>query len=226
MRRFTCDREGCRVVQAALDKGVQHHQRTLEELLKELWLSVVRASTSPHGNYVIQKIVDKMPPDQAKFIAHELYDHAEATAKNRYGCRILCRLLEHLSQDQDLRTTSGEDGRRLKTTVDLLDALLSEEAGELCRDEFAHYVMESVVEHGVAAHRAKVLDALEREMSENVHNRTAMYTLGTVLQHCSSAERARLSEALQACEYAAVMELTEHPAGTAILTILGLGESH
>merc|ERR1712216_302468 len=138
--------------------------------------SVELASASPHGNHVIQKIVKVMPPGSIKFIVEELSPCAIKTARSRYGCRILSRLIE--------RSSEGITG-----ITELVDVLLPE-ARELCKDEFAHYVMESIVEHGtVAAQRDDVLDALESVLREQVDNKTALYTFGSMLHALSSDRR-------------------------------------
>jgi len=100
-----------------------------------------------------------------------------------------------------------------------MDELLSE-VGSLCRHEFAHHVMESLVEHGIAAQRSQVLACLENEMGLNLHDRSALYTLGSALHHCSQPERARLAMAVQRQPNAWPL-LMEHPSGSYILSVLG-----
>eukprot|EP00929_Paragymnodinium_shiwhaense_P034514 TRINITY_DN18763_c0_g1_i4.p1 TRINITY_DN18763_c0_g1~~TRINITY_DN18763_c0_g1_i4.p1 ORF type:complete len:404 (-),score=70.47 TRINITY_DN18763_c0_g1_i4:636-1847(-) len=204
VRRFAFDSQGCRVLQAAIERG---SQPDVAQLLSELHGSVQRAIASPHGNYVIQKTIEVMPPALTHFITEELRHRAVETARHRYGCRVLCRLLEHSSTD--------------RRTVDLLGELLKTEAGQLCRHEFAHHVMECIVEHGVPSQKAQVIAALENEMAINIHDRSALYTLGSALHHCPHEERKRLSAALQRQSDARSL-LAEHPSGMYILNTLGI----
>ena len=48
-----------------------------------------------HGNHVIQKCIEQMPPDSVVFIIESVQDKTEAMAVHSYGCRVIQRLLEH-----------------------------------------------------------------------------------------------------------------------------------
>merc|ERR1712151_274397 len=115
VRRLAFDRGGCRVVQLALEMA-SHQERA--ELVAELHGYVRRAITSPHANYVIQKIIEVMPLPLSSFIISELCGHGSEVSRHRYGCRIICRLVEHLGS--------------YAKTVDLIEEILKD-AGELCR---------------------------------------------------------------------------------------------
>eukprot|EP00929_Paragymnodinium_shiwhaense_P024617 TRINITY_DN1508_c2_g1_i1.p1 TRINITY_DN1508_c2_g1~~TRINITY_DN1508_c2_g1_i1.p1 ORF type:complete len:454 (+),score=102.35 TRINITY_DN1508_c2_g1_i1:83-1444(+) len=179
VRRLAFDSQGCRVMQVAIEKG---SPADVAELLRELQGSVLRAASSPHGNYVLQKIVEVMPPAFSTFIVEELLGSAAETARHRFGCRIVCRLLEHSSTDS--------------RTVKLMDELLAE-VGSLVRHEFGHHVMESILEHGIEMHKQVIMVALEQEMGENVFNRSALFALDRALKQSTPGERRRLGSALR-----------------------------
>eukprot|EP00913_Durusdinium_trenchii_P022711 g21330.t1 len=51
--------------------------------------------TSPHANYVLQKLVTQLTWSKgASFVAWELRGDAADLARHRFGCRIFCRLIE------------------------------------------------------------------------------------------------------------------------------------
>eukprot|EP00929_Paragymnodinium_shiwhaense_P100513 TRINITY_DN6287_c0_g1_i2.p1 TRINITY_DN6287_c0_g1~~TRINITY_DN6287_c0_g1_i2.p1 ORF type:complete len:448 (+),score=91.10 TRINITY_DN6287_c0_g1_i2:103-1446(+) len=188
VRRFCFDSQGCRVLQLAIERG---SQADVAKLLKELQGSVVRAATSPHGNFVLQKVIEVMPAACSRFIAEELRGHAVETACNKFGCRILCRLLEHSSSDE--------------CTMPLVEEVLSLRAGHLIRDDFGHHVTESILEHGIDAHKQLIFLALEQEMHYNVCNRSALFVLDRAMNQSTPREqRSRLSLALKTAPETAV----------------------
>eukprot|EP00440_Ansanella_granifera_P038017 gb/GFBE01041250.1/.p1 GENE.gb/GFBE01041250.1/~~gb/GFBE01041250.1/.p1 ORF type:complete len:467 (+),score=123.35 gb/GFBE01041250.1/:1-1401(+) len=178
VRRMSMESAGCRVVQlafAALDK------RSAEELVMELWGHVREAINSPHGNYVIQKVVELMPSSSARFVVEELRGQAAATARHRFGCRVICRLLEQ---------SGCEDG-----TASLIDEVL-EQAEDLCRHSFGHHVVQSILEHGLSRQRARIAEALGQDVRRNAKNRNASYVIEKSLTYCSPEDCAALSSAL------------------------------
>eukprot|EP00929_Paragymnodinium_shiwhaense_P032797 TRINITY_DN1812_c0_g1_i2.p2 TRINITY_DN1812_c0_g1~~TRINITY_DN1812_c0_g1_i2.p2 ORF type:complete len:447 (+),score=85.03 TRINITY_DN1812_c0_g1_i2:120-1460(+) len=179
-RRFCFDSQGCRVLQLAIESG-SHAGVVL--LVKELQGCVARAAASPHGNFVLQKIVEVMPASSSRFISQELLGHAVESACNKFGCRILCRLLEHSATDA--------------STVQLVEELLAK-PGYLIRHDFGHHVIESILEHGLDRHKQAIMAGLESELCQNVFNRSALFVLDRALHHCATtAEGRRLVMALR-----------------------------
>merc|ERR1712232_721269 len=85
------DASACRVLQKALDHGED------EEVLAlglELQGRVGEAIRSPHANHVIQKLVEVLPVPSLSFITQEILGAGSEVARNRYGNRVLSRLLE------------------------------------------------------------------------------------------------------------------------------------
>eukprot|EP00929_Paragymnodinium_shiwhaense_P067009 TRINITY_DN3369_c0_g1_i1.p1 TRINITY_DN3369_c0_g1~~TRINITY_DN3369_c0_g1_i1.p1 ORF type:complete len:448 (+),score=125.77 TRINITY_DN3369_c0_g1_i1:87-1430(+) len=179
VRKFCFDNHGCRVLQLAIETG---SHADVAVLLRELHGAVPRAAASPHGNYVLQKIIEIMPPAFSIFIAEELLGAAAETARHRFGCRILCRLLEHSSTERH--------------TTQLVEEML-QEAGDLVRHEFGHHVMESILEHGLEVQKQTVVVALEQEMAQNVFNRSALFVLDRAMKQSTPGERSRLGAALR-----------------------------
>lgn len=178
VRRMSFDANGCRVVQQAL----QCADRAMAAILTaELHGHVRQAVGSPHANYVIQKVVEVMPTSLAGFVAEELLGSGALVARHRYGCRIVCRLLEHSAMDPG--------------TVALTDEVLGE-AADLCRHSFARHVLQSILEHGLPAQREKVSLALRSDLLRNARNRNASYVIERALTYCNPAERRVLASEL------------------------------
>jgi len=172
--------QGCRVVQLAFQVA---DTRVATELLSELKGSVRAATRSPHGNYVIQKAIAVMPPAACSFIVEEICGAGVAVARHRYGCRILCRLLEHMAASP--------------VCAKLIAEVLTE-ARHLSLHEFGHYVMESVLEHGQPQQRGCLVKALILEAPILAGHSCASHVVETALRQGSIEEQQILGAALLA----------------------------
>lgn len=169
---------GCRLVQLALQVA---NRETASDILEELHGHVKDAIDCPHANYVIQKVVEVMPAALSGFVIAELQGAAVETARHRFGCRILCRLLEHSNTSVPL--------------AKLIDELLVE-AKMLIRHNYAHYVMQSVLEHGLPEHKRQLLGVLCEDLADNAQHRCASHVIEAALSHCSSEDQCSLAAQL------------------------------
>jgi hypothetical protein len=173
--RLSFEPQGCRAVQAAL---LQVGGAEAAELVSELHGHVREAMESPHANYVVQKVVEALPASLSGFVAEELCGAGVHAARHKFGCRVVCRLLEH--------TAHGAG------TAALLDEILVE-AGKLSRHTFGHHVVQSVLEHGQPWHRRAVLDALRGDLPRCSRNRNSSYVVEKALTHCDADDRAAMA---------------------------------
>jgi len=169
---------GCRVVQLALQVADQSEMRVLT---RGLHGCVRAACDSPHGNYVVQKVVETAPAGLSEFVAEELAGGGAAFARHRYGCRVLCRLLEHAAAGKPVRS--------------LLDEVVAE-VQELCRHTFGHHVIEAILEHGLPSQRRRVVAALLMDLARSVRNRNASRVVEKALNFCDKQDQDTLAEAL------------------------------
>mmetsp|Transcript_92680 Transcript_92680/g.167500 ORF Transcript_92680/g.167500 Transcript_92680/m.167500 type:complete len:440 (+) Transcript_92680:113-1432(+) len=164
------DPQGCRLVQLALEKA---DIRVGKALALELLGHVREAATSPHANFVLQKVVTQLSPSTSSFISEELLGNGARFARHRFGCRIICRLLEFCSAEE--------------STHLLVDEMLQvpTEALELCRHSFGHHVVQCILEHGLARHKELVVEVLRQDLLGNANHRSASYVVEAALSHCS-----------------------------------------
>merc|ERR1712070_1226839 len=85
------DASACRVVQKALEFA---EEEEVVALGLELQGRVREAIRSPHANHVVQKLVEVLPLPSLSFVAEEMLGAGPEIARHRYGCRVLCRLVE------------------------------------------------------------------------------------------------------------------------------------
>merc|ERR1712187_1071326 len=88
---------------------------------------------------------------------------------------------EHSAADQD---TVAVDGGGLQ------------EVGDLCRHNFGHYVIQSILEHGLPEQVHRIAASLLSELHRNSRNRNAIYVLERALIHCSKDDKQILASAL------------------------------
>lgn len=159
---------GCRLVQLALERG---NQQEAASLALELKTHVQEAMTSPHANYVLQKLVTQLTWSKgASFVAWELRGDAADLARHRFGCRIFCRLIEF---------HAAKEG-----TEDLVEEVL-QEAEDLCCHPFGHHVAQAILEHGSQKHRDAVAATIDRNPLGFAKNQNASYLVERVLTSCS-----------------------------------------
>jgi hypothetical protein len=174
---------GCRVVQAAVEVAGGEIR---DLMTKQMHGHVAELLDSPHGNHVLQKCIEVLPPDTMQFVLHELCafpDRGLFIAKHRFGCRILERLLEHCPAQQ--------------TRILVED--VTEHAYALCSHPFGNYVVQHVLEYGAPAQRSAVVDALlEGGVMNLAMHRVASNVIERALVQCDAEGRAALVDALVA----------------------------
>lgn len=160
---------------------------------------------SMHGNYVLQKIIEVVPASIACFIAEELIGVAAEVSRHRFGCRVLCRLLEHISP-------------RDKWISSLVDEILME-ALSLCRHTYGNYVVQHVLEFGLEYQQRKVVLALRKDLNGNARNQYASHGIEKALTFGPSDSRDGILEDLF-CDPNNVLELAEHQFGCYVVRAL------
>lgn len=174
------DGQGCRLVQQLMDKlSTDAFVRLAHELRTHVWDAIA----SPHANYVVQKIISGLPSGLSTFLVEELAGQGPRMARHRFGCRIICRLLEHCSREA--------------ATNALLDHILIE-AGDLCQHTYGHHVVQSILEHGALKHKRALTDALLEYPVYYSEHRSASYVVEKVLNAGEdlAEERMRLINSL------------------------------
>jgi len=176
--------DSSRAAQIALEMASATEQVTLATGLRG---QVRQAMQSKNANYVITKAVEVMPALRVSFVAEELVTHGRVVARHRFGCRVLCRILEHLSQT---------DTNSLKLLDEVLD-----NAGGLCNHAFGSIVIRHFLEHGLDEHRRRIADALSADPSkafECAMQRKGSHVVEAALRSCSPNDTLLLAEQLLA----------------------------
>lgn len=136
-------------------------------LVTSLHGHVLVAMHCMYANYVLQKIIEIMPAASSSFIAHELLCCGHKVARHKFGCRILCRLLEHSSpSDPDV--------------AQLLNEVL-DDAAQLSQHCFGNYVIAHFLTMGHPDHQKKVLNALRPNLFNIAKTKKGSQVVGVAL---------------------------------------------
>merc|ERR1719150_1367601 len=195
---------------------VTYEQATFDTqaLLSDLHGHVIEALQHPHANHVIKQLVEIMPTEHIAFVANELAGSAVWAASHAYGCRSVLRLVRHCG-------AGGWAGECVDTFFnDILG-----NASNLCTNEFAKWVLEEFLEHGLPEHQLKIAKALSARLLRNAKDRYASGLIETVLRNCDADVGGELvDKLLQSRE--AVQSLLRSQFGFYVLRDLALSGQH
>jgi hypothetical protein len=182
------DKEGCRLVQSMLEFA---DLDTTLAMHAELAPNVRDMAGSPHANYVVTKMIEVAPVASVGLVIMHLSNHAEQIARHRYGCRIICRLMQRSFKRKDNPNLPELPG---------LEGLVREVLGNaqaLCCHIFAHHVIQSILENTlVDDHKHEIFLALHGELQRCAQDRHASFVIQAALKCCSPTDVTDLADGL------------------------------
>jgi len=171
--------QGCRLVQRAIEIAPTD---VAARLAAELHDHVQELMASSHGNYVVQKIVEILPPAHSSFVAEELRHCAAQFARDKYGCRILVRLVEYSLSSP--------------ATVLLIDEILVH-ACDLSFHQYGHLVLKTLLEHGTNRDKSQIASVLrDYSLWMWAGNVSLSYVIEAALLSCSEQDQLCLAKCL------------------------------
>ena len=124
------DPTGCRQLQARIATANATQLWAIIRTLRRD-VSFKMLYESPHGNFVLQRLVDCSPPAALEPILADLQNDFLALCCHKYGCRVAERILENGSS----RWASG------------FHQHIIDNAAEIAADRFGNYVVQHFLEH-------------------------------------------------------------------------------
>lgn len=164
-----------RAVQMALKVA---NRQTATELSLELAGHIAEVALSLHGNHVLQRAIEVLPAAKSHFIAEELQTRAAEVARNVFGCRIFCRLLEQSAT--------------CEATQELIAKVLKE-SEDLVQHQFGRFVAQAILEHGLDQQRHILAQALRTRVIDMAQHRNASHVIEKSLLYCSAVDRRALA---------------------------------
>lgn len=185
---------GSRLLEKAIEAGGS------SGVLRNLQGQIAQVARSNHGNHPLEKYIIAMPPDELQFIVDEVVGQAVAMASHRTACRIVQRLLQHCPWEQ-VRPFVPE---------------LLEHTHELLTDHYGNFVIQRLIEHGDAATRRRLVEALcSLDAVALAQHWIASHVLRCAFVHASCEEQARLARAV-APNQQTLTKLSRHRHGSFI----------
>eukprot|EP00927_Polykrikos_kofoidii_P013191 TRINITY_DN15721_c2_g1_i1.p1 TRINITY_DN15721_c2_g1~~TRINITY_DN15721_c2_g1_i1.p1 ORF type:complete len:518 (+),score=81.83 TRINITY_DN15721_c2_g1_i1:61-1614(+) len=179
IRQSFADKAASYAVQLALQEAQGSDAVVLASALHG---HVLEACRSMHANYVVQKIVEVLPPSNVSFVAQELYGFGVEIARNRFGCRILCRLLEY--------------GSFADAALTSLVSEIVEDSGSLSRHTYGNYVIRHCLEFVPPANRRRISDVLLADLFGIARHRYGSRVVQAALQLCDQDEQNAIASKL------------------------------
>lgn len=123
------NQHGTRALQKVIDHMSNGHQLAL--LMKGLKPYIIELIKDLNGNHVIQKILNKYPPDNCQFIYSSIIEDILVVATHKHGCCVLQKCLNHVNPSQ----LSAFSEKILQYNVFVV----------LINDQFGNYVLQYLV---------------------------------------------------------------------------------
>lgn len=166
---------GCRVVQRALE-CVPLSQKLL--LSTELEPQVLTCVKDQNANHVVQKLLERLPPEAVDFVPRAFQGNVQALASHCYSCRVLQRVFEHCRADQ---------------SRPLLDELMQQPSIAM-EDQYGNYVMQWIILHGAEVDRTGIIQVTKGNMLRLSMHKFASNVVEEVVRHAPDIDREELIE--------------------------------
>ncbi|KAJ2985980.1 hypothetical protein NUW58_g5250 [Xylaria curta] len=111
------------------------------QIVDELRPNIVSIASDPHGNHVVQKVIEMFPRRSMPFIMEAFRGQIDHLAAQAYACRVIQRMLEHGTPDEK---------KRLLVEIHACTT-------KLMTDQFGNYVIQHVITHGEPGDRAVMI---------------------------------------------------------------------
>jgi pumilio RNA-binding family len=172
-RRLSLSKSGCRLIQKALEV-TGGSDRDL--IIAELKDHVCELYASPNGNYVLSRAIEVLPASKIGWVISAILGQGLVVAKHKFGCRVICRLIEHCA------------GANEEQIASLLDEILAD-APTLARHTYGNFVMQTVFEHTSSIRRKAILQKLLPEFSGLAMHRTGSLVAQRALTYCDAEDQ-------------------------------------
>lgn len=187
VRRLSRDQVGCRLVQQALDEeGPMAATLILQEGLP-FW---GEAMVDPFGNYLFQKILEKVTPEERIMLVKSVSTRLVNASLNLHGTRSVQKIVELCALDHqngaDLPV--GEE----ESAAEILTKALAPAAARLCIDSHGNHVIQRIILKLGPKYSDFVFDAVAASVGDVARHRHGCCVIQRCLDSSPSEARAHL----------------------------------
>lgn len=186
VRRLSRDQVGCRLVQQALDEeGPMAATLILNEGLP-FW---GEAMVDPFGNYLFQKIIEKITAEERVMLVQSVSTRLVNASLNLHGTRSVQKVVELCAQDE-IEGSTGINGEETASMV--LTKSLAPAAARLCIDSHGNHVIQRILLRLSHMHSHFVFDAVAASVGDVARHRHGCCVIQRCLDSPPSPARAHL----------------------------------
>ena len=186
VRRLSRDQVGCRLVQQALDEeGPMAATLILNEGLP-FW---GEAMVDPFGNYLFQKILEKITPEERIMLVKSVSTRLVNASLNLHGTRSVQKVVELCALDE----ANGENKDSAEeSSADILTRALAPAAARLCIDSHGNHVIQRILLKLGHDHSKFVFDAVAESVGDVARHRHGCCVIQRCLDSPPSTARSHL----------------------------------
>jgi len=208
VRRLSRDQVGCRLLQQALDEdGPDAATAILSEGLT-FW---AEAMVDPFGNYLFQKILERITPDERITLVSSVSTRLVNASLNLHGTRSVQKIVEVCAIDEEEREDEEEKNKekeieedddeadkknRKKKTKDsaakILTDALKPSAARLCIDSHGNHAIQRILLKLPYQHAQFIFDAVAASVEDVARHRHGCCVIQRCLDSRHSAARSHL----------------------------------
>jgi len=166
---------GCRVVQAALRPSSCLSQGEKNALAAEMKGCVRRAMDSNNANYVVQVIIEYLPPPTVEWVAQELIPDLMTVACSQRGCRVVQRFREFFPEAHPLNIKVMQNVK------------------ELSLSPYGSHVMEHLLAHGTEQQKTLVAGVMYANPGAMVTSCGGRDVMVKALECCNETDKHRIA---------------------------------
>jgi Pumilio-family RNA binding repeat len=206
IRRLSRDQVGCRLVQQALDEeGPMAATMILQEGLP-FW---GEAMVDPFGNYLFQKILDKVSPEERVMLIKNVSTRLVNASLNLHGTRSVQKVVELCAQDDN----EGHSAGLQESAASVLTAALAPAAARLCIDSHGNHVIQRILLRLGTKHSQFVFDAVAVSVGDVARHRHGC----CVIQRCLDSPQSESRAYLVRCIVARSLDLMQDAYGNYVV---------
>ena len=195
VRRLSRDQVGCRLLQQALDEeGPMAATMILEEGLS-FW---GEAMVDPFGNYLFQKILEKITPSERVILVRSVSARLVNASLNLHGTRSVQKVVELCASDEPIMVAknkeqpSSETVEATETSASILTRSLTPAAARLCIDSHGNHVIQRILLKLPQQHSHFVFEAVAASVGDVARHRHGCCVIQRCLDSPPSDARSHL----------------------------------
>lgn len=189
VRRLSRDQVGCRLLQQALDEeGASAASMILKEGLS-FW---GEAMVDPFGNYLFQKILEKITAEERIVLVQNVSPRLVNASLNLHGTRSVQKVVELCAIDEKDNAAASNGDQKQETASEILTRSLTPAAARLCIDSHGNHVIQRILLKLPYQYSHFVFDAVANSVGDVARHRHGCCVIQRCLDSPPSTARSNL----------------------------------